>query len=304
MTPALMKYVTLKFNHQEQQNSEGKRSMSDTRPLDPQLTKRVLRRFGLPAQPPPTLETLRQLLERYTRNVPWESASRIVRRARHQSQDDCPLFAEAFWSNALAQGTGGTCYESNYAFFALLLRLGYTGYLTINNMGAAIGCHSAIIIWLDGRKHLVDVGLPLYAVLPLPALETTQTVTSPFFRYEVQATEADRYLIWRKPHPRALAFTLLDDPVAEADYRAITAHDYRQDGGQFLKEVVIHKVIAEQLWRFNGGDPPAHVQVFEPGEQRSQRRNQPLTGDVAGALAAIFGMDRGILGAALRTTEN
>ncbi len=269
--------------------------MTETPPLDGALATRILQRFGMPDRPQATESTLRYLLDRYTRIVPWESASRIVRRAKHDSQDDCPVFAEAFWENALERGTGGTCYESNYAFFSLLRGLGYDGYLTINDMGTSIGCHSAIIIWLDGDKRLVDVGFPLHAVLPLPERETV-AVASPFFRYEVEFAEANRYRIWRRPHPRDLTFTLVDEPVSDADYRATTVHDYRHDGGQFLSEIVIHKVINEQLWRFNSDDLPPHVQVFVDG----QRQNHYLDGDVAGRLASTFDMDRVIVAGAMR----
>ncbi|MCY3780143.1 MAG: arylamine N-acetyltransferase, partial [Chloroflexi bacterium] len=148
--------------------------MPSAEALSPQLTERVLQRLGYSRAPAPDLATLRQLLALYTRTVPWESASRIVRRAQHEETADCALMGAAFWESHFTFGTGGTCYESNYAFFGLLLRLGYEGYLTINDMGASIGCHSAIVILLDGLKHLVDVGLPLYAILPLrEGLEST-----------------------------------------------------------------------------------------------------------------------------------
>ena len=269
--------------------------MIETPPLDSDLATRILQRFGCADAPPATEETLRKLLDRYTRIVPWESASRIVRRALKDAQSDCPVFAETFWDSALKMGTGGTCYESNHAFFSLLRRLGYDGYLTINDMGTSVGCHSAIIIILEGRKHLVDVGLPLHAVLPLPERET-EAVVSPFFRYEVEAADANRYTIRRLPHPQGLAFTLVDEPVSDADYREITIHDYRHDGGQFLNEIVIHKVIDDQIWRFNSDDPPWHVQVFVDG----QRRNQPLDDDVAGQLASTFDMDRLIVDGAMQ----
>ena len=269
--------------------------MIETPPLDSDLATRILQRFGCADAPPATEKTLRKLLDGYTRIVPWESASRIVRRALKDARSDCPVFAEAFWDSALKMGTGGTCYESNYAFFSLLRSLGYDGYLTINDMGTAVGCHSAIIILLEGRKHLVDVGLPLHAVLPLPERET-EAVESRFFRYEVEAADVNRYKIWRRSHPRDLAFTLVDEPVSDADYRAITIHDYRHDGGQFLNEIVIHKVIDDQIWRFNSDDLPMHLQAFIDG----QRRNQPLDGDVAGQLASTFEMDRLILDGAMQ----
>ena len=151
-----------------------KKATDGIAPLPAGLTQRVMLHFGLPTDLPPNLNTLRRLLERYTRTVPWESASRIARRAQRTDAADCALLGEAFWESHFALGSGGTCYESNYAFFALLRRIGYDGYLTINDMGSAIGCHSAIVILLHGRKYLVDVGLPLYAIVPLrEGLEST-----------------------------------------------------------------------------------------------------------------------------------
>lgn len=268
--------------------------MTASPPLDGALAARILQRFGMPDRLQATEGTLRHLLDRYTRIVPWESASRIVRRAKYESRDDCPVFAESFWESALERGTGGTCYESNYAFFSLLLRLGYDGYLTINDMGTSIGCHSAIIIWLEGRKYLVDVGFPLHVVLPLPEREMLR-VESQFFHYRIIAGEANRYTIRRRPHPRDYVFTLVDEPVADADYRAITIHDYRHDGGQFLNEIVIRKVIDDQLWRFNSDDRPWHLQVFVDGE----RQNRYLDSDAAGQLASTFDMEHEIVACAL-----
>ena len=121
-------------------------------PLSADMTQRVLLHFGLPTDAPPNLNTLRLLLERYTRAVPWESASRIMRRAQYADAADCLLLGDAFWESHFKLGSGGTCYESNYAFFGLLRRLGFEGYLTLNDMGSAIGCHSAIVILLQGRN--------------------------------------------------------------------------------------------------------------------------------------------------------
>ena len=259
--------------------------MSEARALASNVTGQILRRFGMRQDLRPNGENLNALLGCYTRHVPWESASRIVRRARHQAAQDCPLFAESFWESALHFGTGGTCYESNYAFFSFLRRLGYEGYLTINDMGTAIGCHSAIIIWLDGQKVMVDVGLPIYALLPLPDQDKIE-VQSPFFHYELERLADNHYNVWRHPHPRSHAFTLIDEPVSDSHYRQITSHDYRHDGGQFLQEIVINKVIDDQIWRFNSDDKPLHLQQFVNG----QRRNHALGVDAPGQMAECFGI--------------
>ncbi len=268
--------------------------MSETKSLPSDLTARILQRFGLPPDSPANRQTLQDLLHQYTRMVPWESASRIVRRASHHHLENCAAFGTAFWESALADGTGGTCYESNYAFFGLLLRLGYEGYLTVNNMGASIGCHSALVILLEGDKVLVDVGLPIHALLPIRATQTT-VIESPFFRYTLEPLADDSYDIWRDPHPNRHAFTLIDRPVADAVYRQITIQDYQPQSGLFLDALVMNKVIEGQLWRFNSRDLPLRMERFADG----QRQDVPLDLDPAAQLADRFQINRSLLAAAL-----
>lgn len=233
----------------------------------------------------PDLSMLDRLVNAYTRAVPWESASRIARRAKIARDEDCPRWPEAFWQAAMDKGTGGTCYESNYAFFSLLSALGYRGYLTINDMGALIGCHSAIIIYMESARWLVDVGLPLYAPLPMPANEISSRAT-PFVNYTVRLLKPARYQIEREPHPRPICFTLIDEPVDDAAYRKITTADYGANG-QFLEHIIINKVIDERLWRFNSAETPYHLEMFENGV----RQDTPIEGDVPLAVARHFGMD-------------
>ena len=80
--------------------------MTESPALSAALTRRILHHFELPADPPPDLDSLGALLHRYTRTVPWESASRIVRRARQANSEDCVLLGEGFWHSHFAQGTG------------------------------------------------------------------------------------------------------------------------------------------------------------------------------------------------------
>jgi len=266
-------------------------------PLTASMKERVLRHFDLPSDPPPDLSTLRRLVERYTRTVPWESASRIVRRARHSQLNDCAVLGAKFWENTLNIGTGGTCFESNYSFFGLLRRLGYEGYLTINNMGDLTGCHTAIIILLQGDKYLVDVGLPIYAILPIRAGASSRA-HSKFLTYSAEPLSDSRFEIWREPHPVLNAFTLIDRPIADAAYRRAAIADY-QPGGYFLDKVVINKVIDEQLWRFNSDEQPFCLQQFVAGE----RHDHPLDDDPAGAVADKFGISQSVVTEAMSAID-
>lgn len=255
------------------------------------LTRDVLAYLGVSADVP-TARLLDDLLVAYTERVPWESASRIAKRARTAETAACPRWPEEFWRGALRDGTGGTCFESNYAFFALLRALGFDGYLTINDMHAQIGCHTAIVVLLDGEKWLTDVGMPLY--LPVPfGPERDGERTTPFHTYTVRPEGNGTYTVLRDRHPNPYCFTFYDRPVADDTYRVATTADY-EPTGNFNDRVIVTKVMGGEIWRFNGVDPPLMESFVNGG-----RQVHPVGEDVAATVAARFALDRGIVRAAL-----
>lgn len=271
--------------------------MTNTATLTPALPAalagEVLRFLQVDAGPP-SLGQLDALIGAYGRSVPWESASRIARRAAVPATADCPRWSEQFWAEALRLGTGGTCFESNRAFFALLRALGYQGYLTINNMGDHAACHTAIVLELAGRRWLVDAGYPLYAALPLEPSQASERA-SELLTYTARPVAPGEYLIENRPHPTPYVFNLIDRPVADADYcRAATA-DYHPSDGLFLKRIVIRKVADGRIWRFDSDARPFHLQAFHAGE----RADQPISGNLASALNQRFGIDQAVLTNAL-----
>lgn len=263
--------------------------------LSPSMKQAALDYLGV-QQAAPSVELINDLLAGYVRRVPWESASRIVRRANTPATEDCPRWPEEFWQTAMRLGTGGTCFESNLAFFALLHTLGFEGYLTINNMGESIGCHTAIVLRIEGQKWLVDVGLPIYAALPLDAHQRMNRATDILHFHTVPIGEG-KFEIERSPHPRPNCFTLIDQPVELPAYYAATTRDYGE-GGLFLDKVVINKVVEGKVWRFNSSEQPLHLEQFDQGE----RIDFPLEGDADGRGAVIgerFGVAHEIVQQAL-----
>ena len=245
-------------------------------------------------QQPPTLAFLDALLTTYTRRVPWESAFRIAKRAATPVTAQCPRWPAEFWADALERGGGGTCFESNYAFFHLLQKLGFDGYLTVNDMRDVCGCHTAIVVRLGDERWLVDVGYPLYLPMPLVAGQTTQRQT-PFHTYTVTPLPDNRFEIQRDRHPKPYTFTLIDRPLADDDYRAATTADYAP-GGHFLAEVIVHKVIDGCVWRFNGRADPPLLESFPALGDPEPATIEPLPAEDAPArLAQLFGMEQGVL---------
>ncbi|RMG78552.1 MAG: arylamine N-acetyltransferase [Chloroflexi bacterium] len=255
----------------------------------------ILHYLGCTAEQP-SVAAVNRLVAAYVRRVPWETAFRIVRRAQFSAPQECPRWPHIFWDDAIHRGGGGTCFESNYAFFALLRALGYEGYLTINNMDddgspnttPSIGCHSAIVLLLNGDKWLVDVGLPVYCALPIIEGQTT-TAYSDFHRYTVSPDGDSRYHILRDGYPKPNCFTLIDKPVSDDVYRQRVIRDYGPDG-LFLSHIIINLVIGNVPYRFSSADVPYHLEYFLDGV----RHDTPLPDDIAQLsqqLAQHFSMD-------------
>lgn len=239
------------------------------------------------------LALLNQLLLHYGQTVPWESASRIIKRARIDDTAQAPRWSEEFWKDAIHRGTGGTCFESNAAFLSLLTGLGYAGYLTINNMGATIGCHTAIVVHLDGEAYLVDAGYPIYGAVPLNPSDITHC-TTPYLTYTAEPVDAGRYVITNQPHPKPYLFDLIDAPVDTMTYQAAATNDYGPEG-LFLDRVIVRKVIDDAIWRFDSASSTPQLERFQNGEQIII----PIEGDVAGAISRHFGTDESVVRAAL-----
>ena len=268
--------------------------------LDRELVDDILRFLGVRSGRQPDLALLDDLVAAYVRRVPWESASRIVKKARVLEQTGsangqaCARWPAEFWSSAIGRGTGGTCFESNYAFMALLDALGFLGYLTVNNMEPTVGCHAAISVTLDGRRWLADVGLPLYVPLPLNPNQVTQR-QSPFHRYTVRPIGARDFRIERDHHPQTYCFTLIDRPVPDSAFREVLAGDYGPDG-LFLDRVIVSKAIAGHICRFNGSEKPYVLERFGLDRSASVR----LGDDPVGVVSRFFNLDEWVLRRALQ----
>jgi len=207
----------------------------------------------------PTLRNLNDLIDAYVRKVPWESLTRILKQRRTMRLENCPRWPAEFWQDAIDFDTGGTCFETNYAFFTLLQAVGYMGYMTVNDMGDTPGCHSAIIILLSGCKYLVDVSLPFDRAIPLHSSAPT-TRTTPLQTVIIRPLGSRRYQVTRTHHPHKDIFTLVDVPVTAFDYECVLTRDYLPTGW-FLDKIVIVKTIGQKIWRFNSSITPFKIET-------------------------------------------
>lgn len=210
----------------------------------------VLRKLRLPREAP-TLDYLRRLQLAFKHHVPWESASRIVRAATVARQQDRPRRPAEFWQRAIVDGTGGTCFESDYAFGALLRALGYRAEFRINDMPDEneVACHAAVVVTLDGARYLSDVGLgsPIECPLPLD-VEGERVVEGATERYRLRPESPDTVDLRREgaldDQENAPMYLFVDRPVSDEAYDARLVEDYGE-GGLFLDAVRLTRWFAD-----------------------------------------------------------
>lgn len=265
--------------------------------LDGSFVDEVLGFLGCRRQQP-TFGYLNALIDAFICRVPWESVFRLIKRDASSETSDCPRWPREVWNDAMNFGGGGTCFEINYAFFALLSALGYEGYMTLNDMTEARACHAAIVIVLDGQKCLVDVSVPFPRAFAFYPNSTVHHYTA-WLNFTVRPESENRYVVERAPHARPYIFTLNDVPVSEDAFDAAVEADYLPTG-HFLNRVVINKMIGETAWLFNSATKPYMLEAFN----HSGKHEIPLSSDtLAQSLAEHYHIPAGKIFAALRLVE-
>ncbi|MEW6366335.1 MAG: arylamine N-acetyltransferase [Acidobacteriota bacterium] len=115
---------------------------------------------------PPSFDSLRDLIRAQLTRVPFENVSKLFYR-KHRGLRSLPGI-ELYLDGIRHDHFGGTCYPNNMYFHGLLVALGYDASLCGADMPSGPDVHCAIIVTIDGREYIVDVGYaaPFYEPLP------------------------------------------------------------------------------------------------------------------------------------------
>jgi arylamine N-acetyltransferase len=126
--------------------------------------ERYLAILGLEAEPP-SRRALSRLVRAHLIRVPFENISKLFLRKR-QGAETIPSLEE-YLDGIERFNMGGTCYANNTSFYLLLRQLGYEVKLCGADMSQA-DVHVVIMVRVDGREYLVDVGYaaPFYEPMP------------------------------------------------------------------------------------------------------------------------------------------
>lgn len=127
---------------------------------------RYLQRIGFEAKPEATKEVLFQLQKNHLLHIPFENLD------IHYGTE-IVLDPARIYTKIILNKRGGFCYELNSLFCALLTHIGFDARLVSGKVHVEAERygpefdHMAIVVQLEGRLYLVDVGFGKFSCAPL-----------------------------------------------------------------------------------------------------------------------------------------
>lgn len=230
----------------------------------------------------PSHAFLERLFARFNARVPFENASKIIRNQTVAYSPEKPRVPDVFWGDFLESGTGGTCFARVAAFDALASDLGFATRKALGRVLADFD-HAALVVTLDGREWIADVGFPLPALLPAGGGEVETAVAA------LAAAETDRGVGVRftsgvPEGPRRLE--IFRDAVSEEVFVAHWRNTFRADS-TFLTAVSMLRLDGPRFVKFARGE--ARV------DDLHSRTRIPLLANRARRLGEIFGVEEAVL---------
>ena len=188
--------------------------MNDHAPaLTGDLVTRVCERLGLGPTGRPDLDALAACYHAWCARVPFDNTRKMVA-LRTGAPGPLPgIAADDFLEHWIAHGTGGTCWPSSHALFAVLRATGFDARPVAGSMrDLGVVSHASVKVRLDGRDWLVDSSMLLNA--PLPLGDEVFVGHDPVWPVEVEPVDGTHVIWWQAPPGRSyLPCRLLLDPA-------------------------------------------------------------------------------------------
>ena len=204
--------------------------MSEGEGISADLGARVVERLGFASRPTPDLIGLRALYRAWCERVPFDNVLKLI--ALRTPGAPLPgIDATDFLESWLAHGTGGTCWPSSNALYAVLRWAGFSAQRVSGCMrDLGIVNHASVRVAVEGRDWLVDSSMLTNE--PLPLGDAVFDNRDPVVSVEVERDEGT-HLLWfvMPPVPAAFPCRLKAEPVDHAFYAA--SYEASRERGPF-----------------------------------------------------------------------
>lgn len=145
------------------------------RPQDRELLTGFVQRFRLPTDQPP-LDVLRAVAAAFAQ-LPYENLTKIIKEDVERAAVRARRLPAEVLADHIKAGAGGTCFSLTATLLHLVRSLGWEAEPLLADRRYGENTHCALLVWIDGRPHLLDAGYLILEPIPLDIGTETRIVT-------------------------------------------------------------------------------------------------------------------------------
>jgi len=124
----------------------------------------------------PARDVIARLAAAFAR-LPYENLTKIIKHARSGNVAQARRGPEEVLDAHFNFGTGGTCFSLTATLLHLVRSLGIEAQPILADRRYGPDTHCALLVWLDGKPHLLDPGYLLVEPILLPTYGSTMVAT-------------------------------------------------------------------------------------------------------------------------------
>ncbi|HZZ77023.1 MAG TPA: arylamine N-acetyltransferase [Gemmataceae bacterium] len=214
-------------------------------PRDAPLLQQFLQAHGIDAARPP-VEVLGELARAFA-GLPFENLTKIIKESESGRREDARRMPDEVLADHWALGAGGTCFALTSTLLHLVRALGFPAEPILADRRYGADTHSGLLVWLDGKPHLLDPGYLIVKPLPLPESGEVR-VPTPFNELILEASDGGKKvaLSTRQEKQTTYRLTFKTTPVDAGEF--LRAWDLSFEADMMRYPVLSRVVEGRQLY--------------------------------------------------------
>jgi arylamine N-acetyltransferase len=254
-----------------------------------EILHEYLARLAIPSEVDPR-QQLFQIATSFAK-LPYENLSKILRGHQTDDVEEMRRLPSEVLNDHYRLGTGGTCFSLTWTLLQLIRAMGFEAEPILADRRYGPDTHCALVVWIDGVKHLLDPGYLLVDAIPFPKQSELIVPTS---FHEVKLTPD-------QPGNRVQLQTIHQN---QSTYR-LTYKTNPVDTSQFLKawdmsfqfEMMQHPVLSKIA---EGKQLYLQKQSLTIRSKETTERIDIETDKMADTIHQVFGLDISVINESLR----
>ncbi len=206
------------------------------------LLRQFLRAHQINADQTP-VELLTDVARAFAR-LPFENLTKIIKDAEAGRVEEARRTPAEVLADHHAFGAGGTCFALTATMLYLVRALGFSAEPILADRRYGADTHSGLLVWLDGKPHLLDPGYLIVKPLPVPTAGEVHVAT-PFNQLILRAQDGGAKVELHTLQHKQTTYRLTFKPTPVDAGEFLRAWDVSFDA-EMMRYPVLSRVVENQ----------------------------------------------------------